>query len=740
MSEKTKESNTDNDLRKFIEEDRKRAKKEKWEGIVLNFLRMVRENPELGGGPASRVYKIIESKGTEIPPKKLGLKEGIVKHKFFTDHLYGIEETIHEIVMTIKDAAFGGEMGKRLILLVGPTSTGKSTMVELMFRGLEKEGSFYAIKDCETFCNPLWATPRHTREDLREKFGIRIDEKADICPWCRQRLLEEDKIENFKERFETVQKLKTRPGYIDEKGDIDWQKVEKIYGEEETIELKEATELFDEKGDIIWARAHHKFNYRDEKGGILWEKVPVVKLTYSERGRRGLASFEPAEKKAQDSQTLLARKDSSKMGQFREDDPRIYNPREGILLIANQGIFEGREGIRLDPSIMRACFISLCEEKQVKPPEGTLPHIYRDVLVIFHTNVHHYLEFRNDPKNEALHSRIRVIPVPSNMRLSEEKKIYRKLLKEKIFKKHPGFEKIHIEPYTEDILALFAIRTRIKDSKLCPDPMKKIRYLNGEEVIEEEAEVIDLDELRKESIDEKDFTKSEGMSGVDTRFIQDALERAMIQIEERGCLFPVDVLDSLKEQFPHSMLLTPEQKGKFKALLESEIRPWYNEKIKQVVINAFIYGHGDARNNILDNYFREVRSWHKKELIWDKDLQAKRKASERYMREVEEAAGISKAEVPQFRIGFLARMGSYEKGEFEVDSFPKLAKGIDKKLERDLGDTAQYAIADESPRDPKVKKRRSDAIAALIEKEGFSEKGAAHALRYYHKIKQEEQE
>ncbi len=112
------------------------------------------------------------------------------------------------------------------------------------------------------------------------------------------------------------------------------------------------------------------------------------------------------------------------------------------------------------------------------------------------------------------------------------------------------------------------------------------------------------------------------------------------------------------------------------------------------------------------------------------------------LREIEEACGVSRSSEKQFRTEILSRMAGYESGEIDVDSFPTLAKGIDAKLEKNLGDTAQYAIADEDPKDPKVKKRREDALQALMEnkKRPRCKVCAAHDLRYYDKIRQEKKE
>lgn len=732
----------ENELGELINRDRG-EKKDRWQGTVWNFLQMIMGggyDPQAVQSAAARMYSIIKSEGTEDVSPSLGLKKEVKRHKFF-GKLRGIEPSIHDLVSAIKAAADGSAVGKRFIVFVGPTSTGKSTIVSLMAEGLEKKGCFYVIKGCHKNCHPLRIIPRHLREEFRTKYSIPVplEKNADICFECRQNLTEEVKIKELQEKLETVRELKRKEAYVVQ-GKIFWEKVTDLYGEEESTELREVETFFDEDGKINWSRAYRRFNYRNEKGDILWERMPVIEQTFSRRACRGISSFEPGDSKSQDIMALVGRKDSAKAGIYGEDDARAYNMREGVLPASDQGMFEGREIFLTDPSIMRA-FISVCEEKEFKPQDGGFPHIYLDTVLIGHINIPGFLKFWGNEDNRALHSRIRVIAVPFNLRLSEEQIIYRQLLDE-VKRKNPLFKDIHDDPYVLEALAKFALHTRMKPSKLCPDPDKKMRYLDGQNVIEEDKEPLDIDELRKEGFDEKDITKSEGMKGADVRFIQDALEVAFAQYGSKGCVFAVEALESLKAQFDRSMLFTPEEKGTYKAMIDKNVRPWLNREIKKDVTTAFIYGYGDIRQVIFRNYFRELIAWRDKKLVWDDDLQAKRPHSEQKLREIEEACGVSKSSEKQFRTEILSRMAGFEGGEIDIDSFPTLAKGIDAKLEKNLGDTAQYAIADEDPKDPKIKKRREDALAALVAKVKRPRCSvcAAHDLRYYDKIRQEEKE
>ena len=68
--------------------------------------------------------------------------------------------------------------------------------------------------------------------------------------------------------------------------------------------------------------------------------------------------------------------------------------------------------------------------------------ISADELIVAHTNETEYRSFISNKKNEALHSRIIVMPVPYNLKVSEEEHIYEKMIRES------DVSNVHIAPHT----------------------------------------------------------------------------------------------------------------------------------------------------------------------------------------------------------------------------------------------------------------------------------------------------
>jgi serine protein kinase len=200
-----------NDLEDFLEmisshlED---SKEEMWEGTLSDYIKMVIKNPEIHMNAHQRVLKAIETAGIERD------EDGdIVKYKFFENDLFGVDEPIEELMSYLRAAAAGSEVGRRILLLYGPTSSGKSQLAILLKRGLEKfsktdAGAIYCLSDSPMHEDPLTAVPLSLRPKFLEEYGIKID--GEISP-LMEMILNEEYDGNF-------MNLKVKRYYISERG------------------------------------------------------------------------------------------------------------------------------------------------------------------------------------------------------------------------------------------------------------------------------------------------------------------------------------------------------------------------------------------------------------------------------------------------------------------------------------------------------------------------------------------
>ncbi len=184
-----------------------------WEGTMRDYMNLVHANPKIAQLAPGRIYEtVLENGTTEITGfEKLPHYEDEVKYNFFAGEIFGIEEVLHDLVRFFRAGANRTETGKRILILVGPVSSGKSTIVSLLKKGLERSPvPLYAIKGCPVNEEPLHLVPRSQRRQFEQLLGVKIE--GDLCPVCRYHLTTEEEYRdhdgNFK--WEDMPVIETR--------------------------------------------------------------------------------------------------------------------------------------------------------------------------------------------------------------------------------------------------------------------------------------------------------------------------------------------------------------------------------------------------------------------------------------------------------------------------------------------------------------------------------------------------
>ena len=183
-------------FKEFIESDRESRNKEKFRGTFLDYLQIVKDNPEVTKLAHKRVYKMIMDKGVEILKaeenpriKRIYGNENIRRYGFFKNDFYGIDKVIMKIANYFNSAAMKGEEARQVLYLVGPVGAGKSSLVESIKKSLEECEHIYALDGCPMNEEPLHLIPKHLRKEFEELLGVQIE--GDLCPVCRYRLMNE---------------------------------------------------------------------------------------------------------------------------------------------------------------------------------------------------------------------------------------------------------------------------------------------------------------------------------------------------------------------------------------------------------------------------------------------------------------------------------------------------------------------------------------------------------------------
>src|SRR5579883_298916 len=174
------------EILKQAEEQRAQADKLAWEGKFKDYLDVVHKNPKVADLAHARMYDMIRTAGVEEN------EDGTRTYEFFKNDMFGLDRVLQQLVEEyFSPASRRLDIRKRILMLVGPVGGGKSTLVTLLKRGLERysrtdEGAVYAIKGCPMHEEPLHLIPDTLRQDFKRQFGVHIE--GDLCPVCRYRL------------------------------------------------------------------------------------------------------------------------------------------------------------------------------------------------------------------------------------------------------------------------------------------------------------------------------------------------------------------------------------------------------------------------------------------------------------------------------------------------------------------------------------------------------------------------
>jgi serine protein kinase len=183
-------------FKELIQSDREKRNKFKFEGTFLQYLDIVKANPEAAKLAHKRMYDILMKCGYEILSpeenprvRKIYGNESIKRYNFFKDDFFGIDKVLMKIINYFYSAAMRGEESRQVLYLVGPVGAGKSSLVEALKKALERCEPIYVLKGCPIREEPLHLVPKHLRKAFEDELGVQIE--GDLCPVCKYRLLNE---------------------------------------------------------------------------------------------------------------------------------------------------------------------------------------------------------------------------------------------------------------------------------------------------------------------------------------------------------------------------------------------------------------------------------------------------------------------------------------------------------------------------------------------------------------------
>jgi serine protein kinase len=443
-----------------------------------------------------------------------------------------------------------------------------------------------------------------------------------------------------------------------------------------------------------------------------YENYPVVETSFSQRGRRGIATVPPMDANSQDVSVLIGSVDISKLDEYSEDDPRALSL-NGAFNVGNRGIVELVEVFKNEIEFLHT-IITATQEKRIPSP-GKSDMLHFDGVILAHCNEAEWNRFQSEHTNEAILDRIVKINVPYCLELDQEIKIYEKMLGLSDFK-------CHIAPHTLRIAAMFSVMSRLKDSGKC-DLLTKMKIYNGEEVIEKgRVKKVDIKDLREE-------TNNEGMSGISTRFITKALDNALTD-SETDIITPVSVMESLTNMVKEQ-IVDEEFKNRCLGIIQQVVREEYLKILETEIAKAFVSAYEEQAQALFDSYLDNAEAYVTQKTIKDRITKEEREPDENYMKSIEEQIGITGSAKDGFRHDVTSYMFAQMRRGSKIDyrSYEPLKEAIESYLISSVKDMARI-VTKSKTRDDDQKKKYNEMIQTMIDEYGYNLESAEEILAY----------
>lgn len=649
-----------------------------WDGSFEEYLNLVQEDPNIVRTAYQRIYDMILSYGSE---EYIDNKKKIVKYRFFDDPInhgrdaiYGLDIPLMRLVNVFKSAAHEYGTEKRIVLLHGPVGSSKSTIVRLMKAGLEE----YSRTDAGRVYTFSWKMT----EDLKHLTGGQ-DEMPD--PMNDEPL----KLIPSEWRKDAIEEMGLKGGRypVRIRGDLN---------PASRFIFKELMKHYN--GD--WTR--------------VMEHVEVRRLRFSEKDRVGIGTFQPKDEKNQDSTELTGDVNYRKIAIYGSDsDPRAFNF-DGEFCVANRGVIEFVEILKLDVAFLYD-LLGATQERKIKPKKFAQTDI--DEVILGHTNEPEYRKLLNNEYMEALRDRTVKIDVPYITKYAEEIKIYKKdFNNEKVKGKH-------IAPHTIEMAAMWAVLTRLEDPKKHDlTLLQKLKLYDGKTLTGYTQD--NVKELRKE-------TEREGLEGISPRYIQDKLSNALVTDKTDSSINPFLVLNELEGGLKnHGLINSEEERNRYRELL-GIVKQEYEDIVKNEVQRA-ISADEEAIGKLCANYIDNVKAYTQKEKVRNKYTGQYEEPDERLMRSIEQKIDIPGSRKDDFRREIMNYIGALaiEGKQFQYDTNERLHKALELKLFEDQKDSIKLASVVSNVVDKETQEKIDIVKQRLIKNYGYNEESATDVLNF----------
>ena len=449
-----------------------------------------------------------------------------------------------------------------------------------------------------------------------------------------------------------------------------------------------------------------------EKYNNDYTSVPIAQSSFSVRGRRGVGVVPPMDANSQDVTILVGSEDISKLDMYAEDDPRVLSL-NGAFNVGNRGIVEFVEVFKNEIEFLHT-MITATQEKAVPSP-GKGPMIYFDGVILAHCNEAEWNKFKSENTNEAILDRIVRVNVPYCLEVSQEIKIYEKMLGLSDFDGH-------IAPHTLEVAAMFAVLSRLHGSNKV-DFLTKMKLYNGQAVIEKgQIKKIDINDLRDE-------VRDEGMTGISTRFIMKAIDSALSD-SDNNMVTPISIREVLIKQVK-DQIVVEDDRNRYLEFLGKTLHEEYLSILEKEITKAFVSAYEEQAEALFNNYLDHAEAFVNLSTVKDRVTKEEINPDEKFMASIEEQIGIVGTAKENFRVDITAFMFSKLRRGEKVDwqSYEPLKEAIESKLTSSVKEISRIVTKSKS-RDKKQQGKYNEMVKTLIDDYGYNEKSAEEVIKF----------
>ena len=456
----------------------------------------------------------------------------------------------------------------------------------------------------------------------------------------------------------------------------------------------------------------------DEFDGDI-SKFTVVKLQPSKLRQIAIAKTEPGDENNQDISTLVGKIDIRKLEHYSQNDPDVYSY-SGGLNRTTQGMLEFVEMFKAPIKVLHPLLTATQESNYIGTENlGVFPY---QGIVLAHSNESEWDQFKNNKNNEAFLDRICVVKVPYCLRVTEEAKIYQKLLDESELRDASR------APEVLEILSRFSVLSRLHEHENS-SLYSKMRIYDGESLKDTDPKAKSIQEYRETA------GVDEGMSGISTRFAFKVLSETFNYDNEEIAADPVHLMFVLeqatrREQFP------PEVEDRYVDFIKSEISARYADFIGNEIQKAYVESYSEYGQNLFDRYISYADAWIEEQDYKDPDTGQvfDRQVLDAELSKIEKPAGIAnpkdfRNEVVKFALR--ARANNEGRNPSWV-SYEKIREVIEKRMFSQIEDLLPI-ISFGTKKDSKTEKQHAEFVHRMVDR-GYTERQVRRLVEWYMRV------